>query len=95
MKYAIDQINDNKSILPGLKLGYALYDICEVNEFRQILLNLVKNTTLGVIGPTKGSDVSLAAVVTSLYDRTMIAFNWEHLDIDLRSNFKIYSELYR
>nr|XP_046239299.1 taste receptor type 1 member 3 [Scatophagus argus] len=29
MKYAVDEINANQSVLPGIKLGYEIYDTCK------------------------------------------------------------------
>lgn len=29
MKYAVDEINANQSLLPGIKLGYETYDTCK------------------------------------------------------------------
>ena len=28
MKYAVDEINANRTLLPGVKLGYEIYDTC-------------------------------------------------------------------
>lgn len=28
MKYAVDEINANQTLLPGMKLGYEIYDTC-------------------------------------------------------------------
>ncbi|NXE55314.1 TS1R3 protein, partial [Casuarius casuarius] len=53
MKFAIDQINNSTSLLPGVKLGYDIYDTCfePVVALQPSLLFLTQNgtTSIGVL----------------------------------------------
>ncbi|NXN76302.1 TS1R3 protein, partial [Himantopus himantopus] len=50
MKFAIDQINNSTSLLPGVKLGYDIYDTCfePVVALQPSLLFLTRNGTAGI-----------------------------------------------
>ncbi|XP_075028470.1 taste receptor type 1 member 3 [Calonectris borealis] len=50
MKFAIDQINNSTSLLPGVKLGYDMYDTCfePVVALQPSLLFLTRNGTTGI-----------------------------------------------
>ncbi|XP_009969377.2 taste receptor type 1 member 3 [Tyto alba] len=50
MKFAIDQINNSTSLLPGVKLGYDMYDTCfePVVALQTSLLFLTRNGTTGI-----------------------------------------------
>ncbi|NXG79710.1 TS1R3 protein, partial [Baryphthengus martii] len=50
MKFAIDQINNSTSLLPGIKLGYDIYDSCfePVVALQPSLLFLTQNGTTGI-----------------------------------------------
>ena len=87
MKYVIDRVNNSTSLLKGLKLGYLIFDVCVEKDLNHIIRSMIKNTTVGVIGPTKGTDVSMVAVAMNIFDRAVIAFNLEQIDIDLRPSF--------
>ena len=47
MLLAIDEINNNTSLLPGIKLGYALYDSCNAADFGlQATLDIIKEPSV-------------------------------------------------
>ncbi|NXY45755.1 TS1R3 protein, partial [Ceuthmochares aereus] len=50
MRFAIDQINNSTSLLPGVKLGYEMYDTCfePVVALQPSLLFLTRNGTTGI-----------------------------------------------
>lgn len=50
MKFAIDQINNSTSLLPGVKLGYDIYDTCfePLAALQPSLLFLTRNGTTGI-----------------------------------------------
>ncbi|XP_010134239.1 PREDICTED: taste receptor type 1 member 3 [Buceros rhinoceros silvestris] len=50
MKFAIEQINNSTSLLPGVKLGYNMYDTCfePVVALQPSLLFLTRNGTRGI-----------------------------------------------
>ncbi|XP_010575702.1 PREDICTED: taste receptor type 1 member 3 [Haliaeetus leucocephalus] len=50
MKFAIDQINNSTSLLPGVKLGYDMHDTCfePVVALQPSLLFLTRNGTTGI-----------------------------------------------
>ncbi|CAM9787268.1 unnamed protein product [Bubo scandiacus] len=50
MKFAIDQINNSTSLLPGVKLGYDIYDTCfePLVALQTSLLFLTRNGTSGI-----------------------------------------------
>lgn len=50
MKFAIEQINNSTSLLPGVKLGYDMYDTCfePVVALQPSLLFLTRNGTTGI-----------------------------------------------
>lgn len=50
MKFAIDQINNSTSLLPGVKLGYDMHDTCfePVVALQPSLLFLTQNGTTGI-----------------------------------------------
>lgn len=50
MKFAIDQINNSTSLLPGVKLGYDMYDTCfePLVALQPSLLFLTQNGTTGI-----------------------------------------------
>lgn len=50
MKFAIDQINNSTSLLPGVKLGYDMYDTCfePAMALYPSLLFLTQNSTTGI-----------------------------------------------
>ncbi|XP_069730568.1 LOW QUALITY PROTEIN: taste receptor type 1 member 3 [Phaenicophaeus curvirostris] len=50
MRFAIDQINNSTSLLPGVKLGYEMYDTCfePVVALQPSLLFLTRNSTTGI-----------------------------------------------
>ncbi|NXK56534.1 TS1R3 protein, partial [Chauna torquata] len=50
MKFAIDQINNSTSLLPGVKLGYDIYDTCfePLATLQPSLLFLTRNGTTGI-----------------------------------------------
>uniref|UniRef100_A0A8C8AY36 Taste receptor type 1 member 3 n=1 Tax=Otus sunia TaxID=257818 RepID=A0A8C8AY36_9STRI len=50
MKFAIDQINNSTSLLPGVKLGYDIYDTCfePLVTLQTSLLFLTRNGTSGI-----------------------------------------------
>ncbi|NWH63724.1 TS1R3 protein, partial [Geococcyx californianus] len=50
MKFAIDQINNSTSLLPGVKLGYEMYDTCfePAVALQPSLLFLTRNGTMGI-----------------------------------------------
>lgn len=53
MLYALDQINNNATILPGVKLGYAIYDSCEsVQLSARYALNFMVNKDFYEFGST-------------------------------------------
>ncbi|XP_058711228.1 taste receptor type 1 member 3 isoform X4 [Poecile atricapillus] len=50
MRFAIDQINNSSSLLPGIKLGYDMYDTCfePLVALQPSLLFLTRNGTTGI-----------------------------------------------
>lgn len=50
MKFAIDQINNSTSLLPGVKLGYDIYDTCfePLAALQPSLLFVTRNGTTGI-----------------------------------------------
>lgn len=50
MKFAVEQINNSTSLLPGVKLGYDMYDTCfePVVALQPSLLFLTRNGTRGI-----------------------------------------------
>ena len=53
MLYALDQINNNITILPGIKLGYAIYDSCDsVQLTARYALNFMVNKDFYDFGST-------------------------------------------
>ncbi|KAM9521125.1 taste receptor type 1 member 3 [Guaruba guarouba] len=50
MKFAIDQINNSTSLLPGVKLGYDMYDTCfePATTLQPSLLFLTQNSSTGI-----------------------------------------------
>lgn len=50
MKFAVEQINNSTSLLPGVKLGYDMYDTCfePLVALQPSLLFLTRNGTRGI-----------------------------------------------
>uniref|UniRef100_A0A672GAR1 Olfactory receptor C family, u1 n=1 Tax=Salarias fasciatus TaxID=181472 RepID=A0A672GAR1_SALFA len=77
MVFAVEEINSNSSLLPGIKLGYRIVDSCDhVHTSLRALLSLVGHSKTGMTqGETtkclSGSPVSYFATCTCLTDKYM------------------------
>ncbi|GLD64182.1 taste receptor type 1 member 3 [Lates japonicus] len=70
MKYAVDEINGNQSLLPGIKLGYKIYDTCAQSAIivkpTLSFLTAKPNETLSVKCNYTDYETSISAVIGPL-----------------------------
>uniref|UniRef100_A0A3Q3EKE2 Taste receptor, type 1, member 1 n=1 Tax=Labrus bergylta TaxID=56723 RepID=A0A3Q3EKE2_9LABR len=72
MRFAVEEINNSstaQSLLPGLKLGYQIYDICSVSAGLLATLDLLQNSQrpVAVVGPDSSSKSFTPAAVLGAY----------------------------
>ncbi|XP_047439495.1 taste receptor type 1 member 3 [Mugil cephalus] len=76
MKYAVDEINGNQSLLPGIKLGYEIYDTCRQSAVvvKPTISFLTANSTkaLSVKCNYTNYETSISAVIGP-YSSEMVA----------------------
>uniref|UniRef100_A0A4W6FLK3 Taste receptor type 1 member 3 n=1 Tax=Lates calcarifer TaxID=8187 RepID=A0A4W6FLK3_LATCA len=70
MKYAVDEINGNQSLLPGIKLGYKIYDTCAQSAIivkpTLSFLTAKPNDTISVKCNYTDYETSISAVIGPL-----------------------------
>ncbi|XP_068449840.1 taste receptor type 1 member 3 [Clinocottus analis] len=70
MKYAVDEINANQILLPGIKLGYEIYDTCRqsgvIVKPTMSFLTAKSNKTLPVVCDYTNYETSISAVIGPL-----------------------------
>lgn len=65
MKYAVEEINGNQTLLPGIKLGYEIYDTCRQSS-------LITQSTLSFLTEKSSSELSVQCNYTD-YETNMAA----------------------
>ncbi|XP_005724814.1 taste receptor type 1 member 3-like [Pundamilia nyererei] len=58
MKYAVDEINGNQTLLPGIKLGYEIYDTCSQSA-------IIVKPTLSFLTEKSSKELSVRCVIRS------------------------------
>lgn len=90
MKNAVERVNRDTNILPNIKIGLKIFDVCEQGQLQDIVLKMLWTSNIsGVIGPTNCEDTSTVGVVMSIYHIPMITFNEIPLRIDYKKFFEI------
>ncbi|XP_057303761.1 metabotropic glutamate receptor 3-like [Hydractinia symbiolongicarpus] len=89
LKYAVDRVNNDSKLLADLKLGYKIYDSCDSSGLQKLLVDILFiPNTVGIIGPNRNSDVTMTAVVMSLWHRLIIAFSMAPLHFEQNPSFR-------
>ena len=75
MRYAINKINKNVSLLFGNRLGYRIIDSCRnAATLRKSLFNTIRSKYyLGIVGPPTSDEAIIAATVHSAYKSAVIS----------------------
>lgn len=79
IRYAVDRVNRNQSILPNVTLGYEIYDTCydrslaleQSLKFTEKFRN--RDDVVGVVGASLSSSSELATTYLSIFEITMIS----------------------
>ena len=93
MRYAIDEINRNKSLLFGAKIDYKIVDTC--NNLKRIQKDLQSRLipnhyNLGFIGPASSEAALLAAPILTSFGVPVISYHATSIDLEdrvLHDNF--------
>lgn len=101
MLYALDKINKNRDILPGIKLGTIIYDTCrsptiaadKTKEFIKLTLSHANNSEFaGVIGPFTSGNSKIVANFLRVFEIPQISY--ASLSVQL-SDKVIYNYFFR
>ena len=64
MRFAVEEINNSTSILPGVSLGYQMFDHCsEVQNFPSVFEFLSKNGSVGIHRNFKDNKPKVVSVI--------------------------------
>uniref|UniRef100_A0A8C6PRG7 Taste receptor, type 1, member 1 n=1 Tax=Nothobranchius furzeri TaxID=105023 RepID=A0A8C6PRG7_NOTFU len=102
MRFAVEEINSNSSphhLLPGVKLGYQMYDICSNPASVLATLDLLEQQNssgagkaVGVIGPDSSSNTFTPAVLLGTYLIPEISYE---ASSEMLSNKLLYPSFFR
>uniref|UniRef100_A0A452J1C0 Taste receptor type 1 member 2 n=1 Tax=Gopherus agassizii TaxID=38772 RepID=A0A452J1C0_9SAUR len=103
MRFAVEQINNSSTLLPGVSLGYEMVDVCYLTNFIHPILYFLANKhsvvqlhnnythyqprVLAVIGPDSSQAVVIAAQVLSLFLVPQISYTATTNELSDRKRF--------
>ena len=95
MRYAVEEINRNDTLLWGAKLDYRIIDTC--NNIKRIQRDLknpiqLRYENLGFIGPSSSGSATIAAPVLFSFGATVISYSATSIDL---SDRRLFGNFYR
>uniref|UniRef100_A0A8C0H7L4 Taste receptor type 1 member 2 n=1 Tax=Chelonoidis abingdonii TaxID=106734 RepID=A0A8C0H7L4_CHEAB len=103
MRFAVEQINNSSTLLPGVSLGYEMVDVCYFTNFIHPILYFLSNKhsvvqlhnnythyqprVLAVIGPDSSQAVVIVAQVLSLFLMPQISYSATSNELNDRERF--------
>eukprot|EP00795_Rhopilema_esculentum_P003831 gene3831-15124_t len=88
MLFALDRINNDTSILHGLKLRTRIYDTCGDKLYlRNILVQVANYHSQGVVGPQYSDDAITTATVMNIFGKNTISYAATSPDLENRIRY--------
>ena len=89
LRYAVDQINKNSSLLFGQKLGYLIYDTCRsTDKMKKNLFSVALfRGSPGLIGPPTSDESILCSPVLEIFGRPVISYYATSMDLENRGKY--------
>ncbi|XP_065057656.1 metabotropic glutamate receptor 2-like [Rhopilema esculentum] len=85
MLFALDRINNDTSILHGLKLRTRIYDTCGDKLYlRNILVQVANYHSQGVVGPQYSDDAITTATIMNIFGKNTISYAATSPDLENR-----------
>ena len=89
MRYAIKKLNNDRSKLFNVTLGFRIVDTCsDIPTLRgDIPRMILTGNSLGVIGPATSDEAILASHAFSIFDRYLISYSATSIDLQDRDKY--------
>ena len=88
MLFAIDRINNDPSILHGLKLRTRIYDTCGDKRYlRSTLARVANYASQGVIGPQYSDDAIVTTTVMNIFGKNTLSYSATTPDLENRIKY--------
>ena len=89
LRYAVNQINKNMSLLFGQRLGYSVYDTCRsTNRMKEYLSRVIlTDGSPGLIGPATSDESILCSPVLDIFNNPVVSYYATSMDLENRGKY--------